>query len=867
MHKKSFLVLTSRRSLARVFVLLSALPLVLFVACSSDDDDTPPGSNLPAMWSLSADGIQVEVQREPYGYVVRNTSGDAVLQTLGADGARRADDDGYAPVSYTTGEVSWLEGALTKGHYTFIDNFDPWREDWVVVNATEEATALTLELRRGGEGEDVVRIRHALRSSDVGSALRVEVETEGTVPRAVAAAFATDPSEGFLGLGERFTRTNHRGTSVFSWSEEGGIGDGEGSIPGPTNPAPNGEAMTYYPVPFFISTNGYGFWLDTTWRNTFDFSTDHEDAWRAWEIGPSTTYEVYLPSDTDTRLWPYQLIDQFTATTGRPMVPPEWTYGPRRRVGRNSVVGGASEIETMRTEDLAITAVDDAVHFLPEGSHVGVEDALRAWVADGHRLGYRVNCYYNSLYAANEDNPLRAEVVRGVDNDHFLLDQNGGVSAVELISGTFLTVYQVDFTSPEATTFFQSSLDWAIDLDYDGFMYDFGEYVQPRAVAQNGMTGEELHNLYPVLYDKAVFDHMEASTKAGEWLAFARSGYTGSSQYIPMVWAGDPAASFEEPDGLPSMIPAGVNLSMSGAPNWGGDIGGFHCAADGASLADGELLARWIQQGALTPNMQDQSACSLSLDGGTKATIWTAAEAFESWRVYARLHTRLFPYLWAMAQRAHATGEPMMRQLFLEHPDQPALADDKTSYYFGPGLFVAPILERGARSRRVAFPPGRFLDWRDFAVYEGGTEATIDAPLTELPLFLRDGHLIPLLDPTIDTLAEETNADVIGRADVADVYDVVGFVSTATGEASFTLAGGEVLQARWTGGFQAPTGTETADEAELSTCTELCFLVEDLASGVRRVRISSPSGAATAGGLALESAAGRRIRWDLFLHE
>jgi alpha-glucosidase (family GH31 glycosyl hydrolase) len=82
----------------------------------------------------------------------------------------------------------------------------------------------------------------------------------------------------------------------------------------------------------------------------------------------------------------------------------------------------------------------------------------------------------------------------------------------------------------------------------------------------DGRTGEEFHNAFPVIYDKSIHDALEASDSAGDWLAYARSGYTGASQYVPFVWSGDPAASFEDSDGLPSMVPAGVNLGISGAP-------------------------------------------------------------------------------------------------------------------------------------------------------------------------------------------------------------------------------------------------------------------------------------------------------------
>ena len=468
---------------------------------------------------------------------------------------------------------------------------------------------------------------------------------------------------------------------------------------------------------------------------------------------------------------------------------------------------------------------------------------------------------------------IRTTVEQGLAENWFLRDATGDPSVVWMISGSRVDVYTLDFTVPEATAFYGDVLDWAVDVGYSGWMYDFGEYVQPGVVSGSGMTGEELHNLFPVLYQRAAYEHLEAGPLAGEWLTFVRSGYTGASQYAPLVWGGDPAASFEESDGLPSMIRAALNLGIAGAPHWGGDINGFHCVANGYAAADEELLVRWIQQGSMGSNMQDQDACSGARDTGRKANIFDDPLAQEAWRTYARLHTRLFPYLDALAVEAHATGAPVMRHPFLEHPDRLDLAGADDWYYLGPSLLVAPVVERGAISRDLALPAGRYLDWDDHTVLDGGTTVTLDAPLEKLPLLLRDGGLIPLLDPTIDTLAEETNAEVVGPGDVDAVYDVIGFVSAETGSAAFTLSDGAELAAALSGAFAAPAYPEAGDEADLDPGSPIlvpcssCWLADDLGGGLRRVRISTSEPTVVAGGLALASGSDRRIRWDLFLVE
>lgn len=829
---------------------LFALCLALAAACSSD----PCASSLPASYSLSAPGIRVTVQRCPYAVSVADEQGAPILQSSSTGQA----GEGYGALGWTSGQIS-LTNIASPGYFKFAPALDPWRDRLIITSATQTGPDSLDAVLQASSDPAQVHLKLRLRPST----LRVEAHVEGAQPRAFGAAFASPPDEAFLGLGERFNRTDQRGLSLYSWPEEGGLSRGMREKAGPDNPWPNGETMTYYPVPFLLSSRGYALWLDSTWRNQWDLASDHPEAWRAWHIGPDLQYEVYVPIPADPRPWPYHLIDLFTSATGRPMVPPAWSFGPRRRINRGARQGGASEIQAMRDQGLAITALDDTTHFLPAGTDLDQEDALRAWVADARRLGYVSICYYNPYLAKGDQNPLRGDVQQGLQSGWFLRDRRGQPSESWLISGAPVSIYTVDFTSPQATAWYQRMFQRAIDLGYLGWMYDFGEYVQADVVTASGLSGEQLHNLFPVLYQKAAYDALEASPLKGQWYTFVRSGYTGASQYAPMAWSGDPDASFSDAEGVPAMVRAGINLGISGVAHWGSDIGGFKCLADGSAAADGELLARWIELGAMSSNMHDEDACAGG--DGPKASIWTAPEARAAWRTYAALHTRLFPYFYGLAAEAHRSGAPVIRHLFLEHPQRRDLAGVDDAYYLGPALLVAPVVQRGARQRTVALPKGPYLDWRDQVVVQGGgpgTQVMLDAPLDKLPLLLRAGYLVPLLDPAIATLAEGGHPGIVGPAEVAGVYDVVGLLAAGQ-DAAFTLQEGGALRASLRGAFAAPTLPLAKSEADLATCAG-CWLAQDL-PGVRRVRISHAGGTLDAGGLHLESQTGRRARWDLYL--
>jgi hypothetical protein len=179
-------------------------------------------------------------------------------------------------------------------------------------------------------------------------------------------------------------------------------------------------------------------------------------------------------------------------------------------------------------------------------------------------------------------------------------------------------------------------------------------------------------------------------------------------------------------------------------------------------------------------------------------------------------------------------------------------------HLLGPAVLAAPVVQRGARSRMVMLPAGQWLDWNAGTVVSG--TVTADAPLDVLPLYLREGYLEPLLDPTIDTLDDGATAPtVVGPAKVAAVYDVVGLVGASRG-ASLTLYDGTKLEINWQGGFAPPALPLAATEADLSTCAA-CYRQDG-----QRVRISA-QGAVSAGGLSLSATGTRRIRWDLYLVE
>jgi alpha-glucosidase (family GH31 glycosyl hydrolase) len=385
----------------------------------------------------------------------------------------------------------------------------------------------------------------------------------------------------------------------------------------------------------------------------------------------------------------------------------------------------------------------------------------------------------------------------------------------------------------------------------------------------DGRTGEAVHNEFPVLSAKAAHELMEKE-KPDDYLFYVRSGYTGTQQYAAGVWTGDPEATFDETQGLIANLRAGLNLGLTGVPTWGSDISGFKCITD--FPRDKEIYLRWAQVGAVSPMMMDETACSNPVNGARqKWHLWDDQETIDVYGGLARLHTRLAPYFQVLAREAHATGVPITRHPFLYHPREPEVWTSDSSFYLGPSLFTSPVVQRGATSKDTWLPPGKWVDLADLVVYDGGKRSTIPAPLQKLPLLLKDGGIVPMLDASIDTLAPATDPSVVTVAKVADRLDV-SVALTPGKEARIVLADGTELVARRkaTGGVASGYADVPVEQTQMcdgKTADQGCLHASEEGM-VSRLRLTTPLAAATDVAhddveLSAHGPLARRIRWDV----
>lgn len=813
--------------------------------------------------AIDTPGLSLRVNISPFRFEVRDASGKVVFQTLDQTQYVPADsaEDAYGPPAATYNAPSYSE-MVRWGWDNYEGTDDPWTVFDETISATLEEGGVMVEL----ESSAVPDLSLSVTLTPEGSRLHVLMVLSG--PDALeynrlGQSFYANGDEHFFGLGERFTSVDHRGYSHYCWVEEGGVGLGEDHQPGPENPVPNGESMTPFPIPFLLSTAGYGLWVDSDGRTTFHLASHAPDLWRVEVAETELRYTVYVNSD------PLQSLADFTTDTGRPPLPPLWSFGPRRRVAPDDQINGEPEWQVLRQLDVPTTTIEDGISILPEGSELDDSELLE-WSETLHRWGFNVIGQIGPYISASNET-TSAIFQEGTNNGYFVTNSDGEVYLITIGDAEGTEVAIIDLTYSVASFWYETIVEDAMDLGYDGWILGFGESTPHDAVFSDGRTGLEVHNVFPVLSQQVLYQRLVVS-EIEDVFFIARSGFTQSAQYLPMVWAGEPNTSFDDADGLPSMVRAGINLGLSGVPFFGADIGGFDSL--NTAVPDKDLYIRWTEFSALTPAMHDENVGSGAANDVERWDIWSDSETLAIYTYYARFHTRLGPYLHHLAEVATQTGAPLMQHLFLNHPDDENCFAIDDQYYLGPSLLVAPVLERDTTERAVYIPEGTYLHWDTLAVVNGPGWITVEAPLEGIPLFVRDGAIIPMLDSTIDTLAAEDHPDVVGIDDVNDVFDVR--VVRSVGSSTLGLVDNTVFSIDVEGAVSPPftSGDVTLALAEtneeLADCSG-CYLIENL-PGLKRISLTTPLGEnvlieGQGISLQVENPVGqaRRIRWEVLI--
>ena len=547
--------------------------------------------------------------------------------------------------------------------------------------------------------------------------------TEGGAD-SVAVPVRCDAEGSFHGFGEQYNGTEQRGEAFDLFVNEQGIGR-----TGVLRPLQGDAHTTYFPMPYWLDGRGFGVLFLTDYRTRVDVCA--EDAAVAWIEVTSGEPLEWLVFHGPT---PLDVVRQLGDEVGRPAPLPDWAFGTwiGAQGGQADVL---EEVAALEAADIPVAAlwVQDwtgirmnfdggfGVQYRWEADTELYPD-LAGMIDDLHGRGYRFLGYANPFVDPALPNHHETMATMG----WLMEDPAGGPYVFGAPNGQ---ASHPDLTDPAARAYVVGALRAMVaTYGMDGWMQDFGEWTPTDAVLSGGSDPRAYHNRFVVHWQRMAREALDAERPDGDYAFFGRSGWTGVQEVAQIHWVGDQEADFERADGLPTVVPAMLNLGLAGQYNVTHDIAGF---SGGPSTK--ELWMRWTELGAFTPIMRTH-------EGAKKLENWSwekDPETTAHFRRFARVHGALFETFRRLADEAQTDSAPIVRHLMLGFPGdrQAWLVHDQ--FLLGDAILVAPVLTEGTTRRSVYLPEGPWFHLFTGERFEGPGRVEVDAPIGRPAVFGR----------------------------------------------------------------------------------------------------------------------------------
>lgn len=569
--------------------------------------------------------------------------------------------------------------------------------------AVMTAGALTVRVHRGDEWKvDFTADGRPLTSSGVkGIGLMTVDGTHHVREQLVLGVGHT-----VYGLGERFGPLVKNGQTVDIWNADGGTS----------------SEQAYKNVPFFLTNAGYGVFVNHPGHVSFEVGSEAVSKVQFSVEGQSLEYFlIYGPTPRD-------ILRKYTALTGRPALPPAWSFGLWLSTSFTTsydeeTVSGF--IDGMLERDLPLSVFHFDCFWMREYHWCDFEWDPRtfpdpaAMLARLRARGLRISLWINPYIA--QRSPLFEE---GRANGYLLRRPNGDVWQWDQWQPGMALV---DFTNPAARAWYSSKLDALLAQGVDCFKTDFGERVPTDVVYHDGSDPERMHNYYTHLYNQTVFDLLRERRGEGDAVVFARSATAGSQQF-PVHWGGDCEATYES---MAESLRGGLSLGLSGFGYWSHDIGGFEGTPSAA------LFKRWIAFGLLSSHSRLHGSSSYRVP-------WLFDdESVDVLRRFVKLKLSLMPYLDRASRQAAAEGVPVMRAMVVEFPDDPGCAQLERQYMLGDDLLVAPVFSDGGDVSYYV-PEGTWTHLLTGGTVEGPRWVDDRCDFLTAPVLVRPNTVLPV---------------------------------------------------------------------------------------------------------------------------
>ena len=474
------------------------------------------------------------------------------------------------------------------------------------------------------------------------------------------------PGENVYGLGERFSSFIKNGQTIDIWNEDGGTD----------------SDLTYKSIPFYVTNRGYGVFVNSPDRVSFEVASESVTKTQFSVAGEKMEYMIIGGKTVK------DVISTYTDLTGKPALPPAWTFGLwlttsfTTEYNEDTVI---HFIEGMIERGIPLSAFHFDCYWMKDFEWTNFEwnESLfpdpEKMIARIHKMGVRV-CLWINPYIAQKS-PFFKE---GLEHNYFVNTGSGDVWQWDRWQAGMALV---DFTNPDAKAWYQKYIEHLIDMGVDAFKTDFGERIPVKDVFYgskakeegisyfNGASADSMHNYYAYLYNESVFEVLERKLGKGNACLFARSA-TVDGQKFPVHWGGDCLSNYAS---MAESLRGGLSLSLCGFGFWSHDIGGFEagCTPD--------IYKRWTQFGLLSSHSRYHG------NQEYKVPWMYGEEAVEVTRQFTKLKLSLMPYLYAAAVHACKKGVPMMRPMFLEFPSDRTCEYLDQQYMLGSSLLSAPI--------------------------------------------------------------------------------------------------------------------------------------------------------------------------------
>jgi alpha-glucosidase (family GH31 glycosyl hydrolase) len=521
--------------------------------------------------------------------------------------------------------------------------------------------------------------------------------------------FNLAPEDHFYGIGQvdqlgETVDLDHRGHRRVIWNQH------------------SPPAVTILPV--VHSLRGYGLLVDNPRRATWDLGHSDPSLFYYQSTGGGLQYYVCFGPDMA------RLQRTYYELTGYPPMPPRWVLGfLQSRYGYRNRRELEAVARTFRDKKLPCDALILDVYWFREMGDLAFDfldwPAAPEMIARLKQQGFRI-ITIEEPYLTTRSNNYEEAASKGYLAKHY----GGSPYRFDFWPGECALL---DFSNPAVRDWWTEKHRPLLEMGISGWWTDLNEPAKHyQDMLHYGGSAPMVHNLAALEMHKSIFEAGQRYAPNHRTFILSRSAFAGSQRYGVTLWSGDVDMTFAA---LRKQVAVGLSTGLAGFPLWGSDIGGF--GFDGKCSP--ELYARWFQFGAFCPLFRPHG------DQRELREPWQFGPEVEAiCRKYLYLRYRMLPYLYTAVHQACVDGVPLMRPLVIEFPHDPTVWNMSDEYLFGSEILVAPVMDEGARQRKIYLPKGEWLDFWNETTYTGPQWFEVQAPLDILPLFVREGAIIPL---------------------------------------------------------------------------------------------------------------------------